>query len=137
MNSIPAAIKMYSASELIRFLIVGCIVFALDTSIFMTFYSSGFSVMISNGIAMLSGFMAGLVMHHSFTFQGTSVLGFNVLMRYSISLIVNYMISTIALNSLLFIGSSALLAKLLSTIVAAGTNYLLSRHFVFKSSATL
>ena len=112
---------------------VGGFVFALDTSIFMAFYSSGFNIMMANGIAMFAGFISGLFLHHYFTFQRSSVLGLTVLVRYGVSLIANYMIATIALKSILYMGSPALMAKLTSTIVAAGTNYLLSRHFVFKT----
>lgn len=125
---------MYSVSELIRFIFVGVFVLSLDIGAFMALYSAGSNVMIANGIAMFLGFLAGLIMHHYITFQQSGALSLMVMMRYVLSLIFNYTIATIIIESLLYLESPAIIAKFFSTLVAAGSNYLLSRHFVFKIS---
>jgi len=123
--------SLMPSSELLRFLLVGGCVFALDTGIFLLLYWLGLPSIPANAAGMLAGFLLGLVGHHYLTFRRAGSPGLGTALRYGGSFAFNLVLGTLVLELLLSLDQSALVAKLAATAVVTVSNYLISRYFVF------
>src|SRR5690606_19775481 len=126
--AMPTRNSLMPSSELLRFLLVGGCVFALDTGTFLLLYWLGVPSIPANAAGMLAGFLLGLVGHHYLTFRRAGSPGLGTALRYGGSFAFNLVLGTVVLELLLSIGQSALVAKLAATRSEEHTSELQSRE---------
>ena len=130
---IPFVFSQTLHMQLSRFLVVGLIVAAIDLAIFLLLVRSEMPAIYANAIAMTTGFFAGLVGHHYFTFSSNRMLTWPVAVRYALSFGFNLLLGGFTLEILMRCGANTLFAKLMAMGVVVASNFVLSRQFVFRS----
>src|SRR5690606_41395104 len=96
--AMPTRNSLMPSSELLRFLLVGGGVFALDTGIFLLLYWLGLPSIPANAAGMLAGFLLGLVGHHYLTFRRAGSPGLGTAPPYAGSFAFNLVLGTAVLE---------------------------------------
>lgn len=116
----------------VRFLIVGGGVAALDFATFLVLVQANVTAGWANIAGMTLGFIAGLWGHHAFTFRVPEPLHWRTVLRYALSFGFNLVLGSLALKVLLLAAVPAALAKFITIALVAASNFVVSRYFVFQ-----
>jgi putative flippase GtrA len=123
--------EKYFDWSMIRWVIVGTSTTAIDYLIFISFYKSINSVVITNFISALIATSINYYSHHNWTFKSSqehSISGF----RYFVNLIFWWIVGTLIIKGLIVIEVDPKIAKLIPILVVAPINYFVLNHLVFK-----
>jgi putative flippase GtrA len=122
---------------LARYMVVQVVAYGLDLGIFYVLYRSGAAEPVVANLAgkVLSALFSFLA-HRSFTFriQGAK-RGIGQAVRYFSLLALSAPISSAVLAGVLLLVSNVMAAKILSDVLCALLNFLLSKHLVFAHGA--
>jgi putative flippase GtrA len=116
----------------VRFLVVGGGVAALDFATFLVLVQADVSTGWANIAGMTLGFFAGLWGHHAVTFRVPEPLHWRTVLRYALSFGFNLALGSLALKALLVAAVPAAVAKFITIALVAASNFLVSRYFVFR-----
>jgi putative flippase GtrA len=117
--------------SMIRWVIVGTSTTAIDYLIFISFYKTINSVVITNFISALIATSINYYSHHNWTFKSSqehSISG----ARYFVNLIFWWIVGTLIIKGLIVIEVDPKIAKLIPILVIAPINYFVLNHLVFK-----
>jgi len=129
----PAATTPSTARSLPRFLIIGVLSFIVDAgTLFLTHGVLHMWLPLATTLAYAVAFTVNFTLNRIWTFGSTAALTGQA-SRYLVLIGVNYLITLLMVNGLAAIGISYLLAKVMSTAVIAGINYIAYRNWVFRN----
>lgn len=117
---------------LIRFLMVGGAVAALDFATFLVLIQVNVSAGRANIAGMTLGFFVGLWGHHAVTFQVQEPLHWRTGLRYALSFGFNLVLGSLALKALLLAAAPPAGAKFITIALVAASNFVVSRYFIFR-----
>lgn len=128
----PAAAPPSTARSLPRFLIIGVLSFIVDVgTLFVAHGLLHLWLPLATTLAYALAFTVNFSLNRLWTFSSTTAMTGQV-MRYVALTSVNFVITLLIVNGLAALGMSYLLAKVLSTAVIAGINYIAYRNWVFR-----
>jgi len=130
--TLPARAMAALNRPIVRFLLVGGSVAALDFACFIALMAWGVSSFWANIAGMSIGFLAGLWAHHAITFRMQDSLSWQVAVRYGLSFGFNLILGTLALQLLLWLSVPSALAKFITIAIVAASNFVVSKLFVFR-----
>lgn len=116
----------------VRFLMVGGGVAALDFATFLVLIQVKVSAGWANIAGMTLGFFAGLWGHHALTFRVAEPLHWRTVLRYALLFGFNLVLGSLALKVLLSAAVPAAGAKFIAITLVAASNFVVSRYFVFR-----
>jgi putative flippase GtrA len=129
----PAATPPSTARSLPRFLIIGVLSFIVDAgTLFLTHGLLHMWLPLATTLAYAVAFTVNFSLNRLWTFGSTAAVTGQA-SRYLVLIGVNYLITLLMVNGLAAIGISYLIAKVMSTAVIAGINYIAYRNWVFRS----
>lgn len=128
----PAATPPSTSRSLPRFLIIGVLSFIVDTgTLFLTHGLLHMWLPLATTLAYATAFTVNFTLNRLWTFGSTAALTGQAA-RYIALTGVNYLITLLMVDGIAALGVSYLLAKVLSTAVIAGINYVAYRNWVFR-----
>ncbi len=130
--SLQARATVVLNEPVVRFLIVGSSVAALDFACFVALVAWGMSSVAANIAGMTLGFFAGLWAHYAITFRVQESLNWRLAARYGLSFVFNLVLGTLAIHFLLWATVPAALAKFITIAIVAASNFAVSKLFVFR-----
>lgn len=124
-------------SSVVRFLFVGGLSFALDLGLLVFLHESfGVELWIATPAAFLVSLVFNFLLQRIFTFQATNSRGVSAV-KYVLLVVVNILVSDFIVTGFDALGWPYMLGKAASTILTTVWNYLLYRHWIFKSGASI
>lgn len=116
---------------LLRFLVIGGAVVALDFSTYSLLYLMGTAMSLANIIGMVAGFVGGFFLHKNVTFKVTRAGHSAMFGRYLLAFLINLVIAHHCLQLFHQLTDEAFFAKFATMFVVFMSNFLISRYFVF------
>jgi putative flippase GtrA len=121
-------------SSVARFLLVGGLSFALDLGLLVLLHESfGVELWIATPAAFLVSLVFNFLLQRIFTFQATNSRGVSAV-KYVLLVVVNILVSDFIVTGFDALEWPYMLGKAASTILTTVWNYLLYRHWIFKTS---
>ncbi|MCO4250993.1 GtrA family protein [Pseudarthrobacter raffinosi] len=127
-------LRILAESPVIRFLIVGGLSFALDLGILAILHEGvGVDLWIATPIAFIASLVFNFLLQRMFTFRATNHRAVSAA-KYLLLVLVNIVVSDLIVISFDSKGWSYVAGKVTATVLTTVWNYLLYRHWIFKSS---
>lgn len=122
-------------SSVVKFLIVGGLSFGLDLGILAILHEGlGVDLWIATPVAFVASLVFNFLLQRLFTFRATNHRGISAV-KYLLLVFVNIIISDLIVTGFDAQGWSYIAGKIFATVMTTVWNYLLYRHWIFKSNA--
>lgn len=122
--------------EISRFIIVGGISFAIDLGLLMLLHEVFLvELVIATPIAFLTSLGFNFALQRMFTFRSDSGKSVSFL-KYCLLVVFNTLAIDVIVNVIDWLGAGYQIGKVVSTIMTTAWNFLLYKHWIFKSDAT-
>lgn len=129
-------VRRLSGSSVVRFLLIGCLSFALDLGLLAFLHEVlAVELWIATPVAFLVSLVFNFLLQRIFTFRATNRRGVSA-MKYILLVVVNIFVSDIIVTGFDALGWSYIIGKTMATVLTTVWNYFLYRHWIFQSSPT-
>lgn len=127
--------KFILNNEIVRFIIVGGISFAIDLGLLMLLHEVfEVELWLATPIAFLTSLAFNFALQRMFTFRarnGTSVS----FVKYCVLVLFNTFAVDVIVNFVDWLGAGYQIGKVVSTIMITAWNFLLYKHWIFRAAA--
>lgn len=127
--------KFILNNEIVRFIIVGGISFAIDLGLLMLLHEIfEVELWLATPVAFLTSLAFNFALQRMFTFRarnGTSVS----FLKYCVLVAFNTFAVDVIVNFLDWLGAGYQIGKVVSTIMITAWNFLLYKHWIFRAAA--
>ena len=120
--------------HLVKFLAVGAASFAIDLGLLALLHEGvGVDLWIATPIAFLSSLVFNFLVQRKFTFQSDERAHVSFL-KYGALVVFNVVATDVIVNMIAGTGQSYAIGKVIATVATTGWNFLLYKHWIFKSA---
>lgn len=128
--------KIVLESELARFVIVGGISFVIDLGLLMLLHEIFLvDLLIATPVAFLTSLGINFSLQRIFTFRADNGKSVSFV-KYCLLVIFNTLAVDIIVNVIDWLGAGYQVGKVVATILTTAWNFLLYKHWIFKSDAS-
>jgi putative flippase GtrA len=121
---------------LVKFLLVGGASFAIDLGILALLHEVGrVDLWLATPIAFLTSLVFNFLVQRKFTFQ-SGVRAHVSALKYGALVVFNLVATDVIVNVIADAGQSYAIGKVISTVATTVWNFLLYKHWIFKSHST-
>jgi len=120
------------AAQLLRFLLAGLIVVAIDAACYSLLVLNAVNLFVANIVGMSAGFLSGFFLHKTFTFQLGPRFEASMFLLYFLTFLVNVAIAHWSLQALYSLLGEPFLAKFITMGIVFISNFLISKYVVFR-----
>lgn len=117
--------------QMSRFAVIGAFLGCIDLALFCALVACGVTYEWANVAGIVVGYALGLVLHNTFTFRRQGNLGVAMAQKYFVVFLLSLGLGSGVLSGVLALTATPALAKGMSMMTVAASNFFLGRRFVF------
>ena len=127
--------KILLGSELARFIIVGGVSFVIDLGLLMLLHEVFLvDLLIATPVAFLTSLAFNYALQRAFTFRAENGKSVSFV-KYCLLVAFNTLAVDVIVNFIDWLGAGYQVGKVIATILTTAWNFLLYKHWIFKSGA--